>query len=643
MACALYHAVPDFVNYRAVVACPSVAGKQRFRLEYYCTYSSPRRLAQMKCPQCGYWNRSSFPKCYKCGTELPFDNQVNLALDNQNQTAPAANEATIIYKVDDLGNLSAETDNKDILAAEMSNLHIRKQKGVLQQRQMREDGARRGFAPSSSVKSYTRRKVNIPASESAEGENDEGIEGNVRPDAIQILSAGEEPVIDYDDYHADSSLRSYGEMSAREQKTMTVRQMKQTRRFGARRFFPQAAILLVAVILGFCAYWFLIRPMAERREPPLQDRVIITASILNDMAAHTIQIPAHDGSQIYIKELKKSYIAMGGYATIEAADYIWYDQNESVTAATMEITLTPYIKTSAGEQKPLDTIHYPIDIPLSPIDLINPDVTYVQVSTAIYNIKFHVVQNSTVTINGEDFSTFVNTQDGYITYNASVQPVGDNNITIKVRSQYYQENTLQITLYRAPQEIPLDLASTLGDSSSSKTLSISATTLPGAQITILSDYMNLDKTKLAASGAFSFDAVFNSIGTNTIIIQAEYQNKAPTVVKYDIYYLPPASEYTRKAWAMDDYNYTELLNNISRRVATTQIYVCIGEIVEILSTKPQLAIMDTDSSDRVRKVLLENLSSDTWVIGKSYRVYADAYGLYDAMPRLVGRYTYKPY
>ena len=27
----------------------------------------------MKCPQCGQWNRASFPRCVKCGAELPAE------------------------------------------------------------------------------------------------------------------------------------------------------------------------------------------------------------------------------------------------------------------------------------------------------------------------------------------------------------------------------------------------------------------------------------------------------------------------------------------------------------------------------------------------------------------------------------------
>jgi len=60
-----------------------------------------------------------------------------------------------------------------------------------------------------------------------------------------------------------------------------------------------------------------------------------------------------------------------------------------------------------------------------------------------------------------------------------------------------------------------------------------------------------------------------------------------------------------------------------------------------MSTKPQLAVIKLDSNYD-RSVLVENLSNDTWEIGKKYRVFADAYGLYNGMPRLIGRYTYPP-
>ncbi len=57
--------------------------------------------------------------------------------------------------------------------------------------------------------------------------------------------------------------------------------------------------------------------------------------------------------------------------------------------------------------------------------------------------------------------------------------MGDNTIHIVVRSQYYRENAVDIVIHRAVQDIPLDLASTLDDESSSQTMRIRATTRAG--------------------------------------------------------------------------------------------------------------------------------------------------------------------
>ena len=52
--------------------------------------------------------------------------------------------------------------------------------------------------------------------------------------------------------------------------------------------------------------------------------------------------------------------------------------------------------------------------------------------------------------------------------------------------------------------------------------------------------------------------------------------------------------------------------------------------------------MDTGTEGSERLVLLENMSTDVWEVGERYRIYADAYGIYDGKPRLVARYTYRP-
>ena len=596
----------------------------------------------MKCPACGLWNRASYPRCFRCGEPLDASAKPYAPppLETRETIAQLERDKPTVIRYDDFGNESVKMDAPDRLAVEMLSLHDRKRRGEIRQKELMARGAQRGFASAGSSVSSSSRRNRIfqdPAAERKRAR--EALEGN-------------EPV-DYDGFtEAPSYLSLAGDekgilpegmrTSSRMAKGPMPR-IKRRRFFGGIRFFRYFAIILIILAAGIASYQFLLLPlMANSQTDEAMPQVKISASIVDDMAAHTISIPAPEGAQIYIKELRKSYIVTGGYATFQVVDYFWYELEEHLVDPTMEVTLTPFIRTGSGEQKQIDLVSYTIDIPLSPITLINPDLTYTEVSTPIYNIRFMVIQNSKVFINGEDFSSFVNTQDGLISYNAPIQPFGDNVIQIVVRSQYYRENTVEIIIHRAVQDIPLDLASTLDDESSQQTMSIKATTRAGATVTIISPHQDADFSQLDRTGEFSFKAVFSKIGTNTVEIRADFPDKNPSIVKYDVYYLPPPDVYTKKAWALGDWGYPDLLANINARVDNTQIYVFTGPVKEIISGKPQLVIMDSnDGAGSERLVMVENQTKTPWVLGQRYRIFADVYGIYGNMPRLIARYTYK--
>ena len=197
-----------------------------------------------------------------------------------------------------------------------------------------------------------------------------------------------------------------------------------------------------------------------------------------------------------------------------------------------------------------------------------------------------------------------------------------------------------MTLYREPQEIPLDLAADTYTSTTLQTLEISCTTLPGATVDVLSDHTDLNITDLASTGEFSFYAVFNEIGDNTITITASYPGKKTTVVNYVIYYVPTASVYSAKAWPLSSAEYSELVGNITYRAEHNQVYVVMAPLAYIVSDKPQMGVFYTSDDGKSQPVLVENFTKTTWQVGTYYRIYADAYGTYDGMPWLCGRYTY---
>lgn len=605
----------------------------------------------MRCPNCGHWNRASFPRCFQCGAPLEPEKP-----GDQPREVPDVPPPSKVYiQINEEGRATSSVDERDKLAAEMKDLLARKEKGEEEQRRLRRDSASQGIAPSGrTVQNLTGRTYFPTAQSTSYTTDEEEIGGDVRPDAIPVVSPR---TIDYDEYGDPGPAPS----RTAAHRTVSMRPLKRRRHYGLRRFVRVAAAVLIVAAVGLAGYQFVYKPLVlDQQEAPLQERAIITTSILDDMPAHTIRLPAQEGANIYIKELRKSYTVTGGYATIEVADYIWYENSQSVTQETVTATLTPFIKTSAGEQKPMDTVSYEVEIPLSPLTLVSPDVNYVTVSTALYNIQFNVAKNSTVYINGEDYSDLVNTQDGLISYNASVSPIGENVFEIVTRSQYYRENRMTITLYRAPQEIRLDLAADIASRWSpnleeDKTqepdakgkypmvepnMTVRGTTVSWATITVKSKYKNLDLSQLALNGTFSFEAVFDKIGTNKIIIEASAPGYQTSVVEHEVYYVPIAAVYTRKAWDMAT-QYVDFLNNATTRINNTTIYVCEGTVTQILSEKPQLAIVQLDKNPE-RTVLIENLSTDTWEVGQRYRIFADAYGVYNGMPRLVGRYTYPP-
>ena len=232
-----------------------------------------------------------------------------------------------------------------------------------------------------------------------------------------------------------------------------------------------------------------------------------------------------------------------------------------------------------------------------------------------------------------------------------MNPNGDNLFVITTRAQYCREKTETINIYRPKQQIRLDLAADIATRYSpnrvedEKTgelyephMKISGSTLTWATIEVETPYLNLDTTELASKGTFSFEAVFNKIGYNTIRIKASAPGYEPSTVEHEVYYIPIADIYTRKAWSMKD-QYTDYLNNSDSRIANTQIYQVDATCKEILSPNPQMAVFElTDGSGRI--VTMTNYTYDNWQVGSVYRLFGDAYGVYNGGPWLNGRYSY---
>ena len=593
----------------------------------------------MKCPNCGSWNKASLPRCMRCGTPL----RPNPDAEPTWKSELKDGKGKEYIRVDESGEAESAPDSRDQLAQEMAELKQRKIAGASRQRALRAESARRGSAPSG-MTIRTHRSVNTfwnveddPASTArfvSPEKKEEAESAGMRHEAGAFYDS-------FDETRSYDPLWSHQEMSSTYQLPRDTRLTKlPSRRRGLRHVVRFLAVLLMLSVTGLAVFFGIA--FFQQRQATVKDAnaAVVTASILNDLAAHTIMIPGEDGQQIYIRELHTSYIVTGGFATVQVEDHVWYDDYEGTLDETMEVTLTPFLKSASGQQTPMNPITYEISIPLSPITLDSPDSTYEEVSTAMATLSFTVRPGSTITINGEDYSDVVDAETGSVSINATIQPIGDNVFNVVVRSQYCRENTMTVVLHRAKQEIPLDLAADTYTSTNIQRLQISCTTLPGATVEVLSPHSDLDITNVDTTGEFTFYAIFDQIGDNTITVTASMPGKQTSELNYVIYYVPSAAEYTVKAWALTNGGYSELLNNISLRAANRQIYLAAGTITSMISEKPQMAIIDVGTEGTEQLLMVENYSKTTWKVGEWYRLYGDVAGSYDGKPWLQVRYTY---
>lgn len=618
----------------------------------------------MKCPNCGYWNRDTFPRCYKCGQPLP--QKMDYEKDVKPEWASkitGGNDRRIA--VDEDGNPINVTDERDALANEMENLSLRKSQGETYQRRLREVATKRGFAPSSMpVENLDRTSTGknifdkIPqgghsAAQPYDGfgyENEEK-RAPAPGEAIPVKRVYQTDSVDtpqvYDGYVRESPQDSKQYRDMETDSRRFAQNSSQYSQYNQKvhgwffhRFLRVLLIILIAAIVALGGYVVYSNFFARNADG---DRVVeILEGEMDGEPSHIIRIPVDQGAQVYIREMQKSYIEAGGYIRIEIPDYTWYEELDKVDFDTMDITITPFLKKGAGEQIAMNKINYTISIPPTNIEMVTPGVSLLEVSVAMYAITANMDENTKVWVNGVECSDMLNQTTGLFTYNATIQPIGDNVFNIIARAPHGRETATTVTIYRAVQEIPLDLSVQLSTVSNFEQMTISGTTLPGATVTVESPFMSLDTSNTPLDGTFSFKAVFSKYGNNDIVIRATYPDRKDSVLTYTVYYVAGIDKYSKSAWPLTtNAEYKDLMSNIAVRAKRSTVYVLKGTVTQLISKSPQMALMDVGTEDNPIIVMIENETKTNWEIGTYYRLYADVKGMYGEYPMLCVRYTYK--
>ncbi len=654
----------------------------------------------MKCPQCGAWNAAYLPKCTRCGAPLPEQSAAPadweaamhekkpelqvIAFDEHDtdipQTPPGDAQDDAAYDPERL--------DRAALTDELEELQRRREAGAQRIRQMKEQAERMRRSvreaeiirpvpeaddmPSAYAGDSAVIRHRQAARQSAYLGEEPPRTGAHRPQESPygtFSDASERPLTYVDDEDApifyDGFTPERGDQAALTDEDYLPRRIQTRaasrdayesysagvrRRQSAARVIGKALLALLccfAVGAGgvFAARRFVMNQGIQVRNDN-ETRVELTAGETEDgHPSHTITIYGRENATVYLIETQSSYVIADGKVAVEIPDYMWYDTEFSTYAVpvetdTMDVTITPTISTSSSERFQLEPVEFTIDVPLSPVYLLNPATTVADVDVSIFEVRLNVQPGSTVVIDGTNVSTLIR-KTGNVSKNVQVLPVGANTISISVKSRYCRENKMEITLNRKPQEIPLELSPTVlvewnyePEDPENQPL-ITGTTLPGATITVEFPHKELEVNP--DTGAFSFRPIFTELGNNDVVIRASYENRADSVITHTVYYMPNEDIYTRRAWSLED-GYTDLINYITLRKG--QIYVGEGRIERIISDAPQLAVMSIGDGALARQVLLENSSKTTWELGETYQIYGDVYGLYDSMPRLTVRYTY---
>ncbi|HIR07591.1 MAG TPA: hypothetical protein IAA71_05280 [Candidatus Pullichristensenella stercoripullorum] len=386
--------------------------------------------------------------------------------------------------------------------------------------------------------------------------------------------------------------------------------------------FVLGAVIAVFVI-GFAIYkltYWMEDYQIERLYARGDRTPIISELTLEDgRAAHAISFFAEDGDQVFIPELGRSTVVAGNVARVEVADSDWFQGVDLTEVESAEINLSPVLIAENGERTQLPTIEMDIVPPQSPVEVLSPAEDDLTVFTSVYPLEVQVVPGSTVLVNGEDVTDVVD-RSGLLSANVNVYPIGDNVISILVRTPNHVETRRDVTIYRAQLEIEVELDTSVRNETESRQMLISGSCEPGAYIEVDTPYVEESLYINMQTGDFEFLTDLEYIGENTVRFRATMDGRADAEIHFDVNYTPTLANYSAAAWPLRE-NYDQLVRLYAQW--QDRVFLCNGKIVDIIEEDGEERLVMDISGDGEQLVILVNESNfGTPMLGEMYSAYA---------------------
>lgn len=354
-------------------------------------------------------------------------------------------------------------------------------------------------------------------------------------------------------------------------------------------------------------------------------------------AGHSVVFYGRDGDQIFLPEMDTSLSISGGVARMDIADAEWFGPSVA-DIEYADVTLSPMLISEKGVKTRLPLLNFQVEVPQAPLSISSPKADRINVVTSTYPLTLNVVPGSTVFVNGEDVTSSID-RSGLLSTNVSVKPIGDNLITLIVRTPSHRETRKEIVIFRQKFDIELELDATVSDRSPSRTMAVTGKAEPGSTISVDTDYMEDSLDVDYETGRFSFIARFSTVGENVVRFRASKEGKQDAVISFTVDYLPSLAEYSAKAWAMD---YSQL--KLMFEQWNGRVFQCKGELVDTFTDDDRsYVVMDVGDDTQQQLLILENRSSTASpTMGRRYVAYADVSGqhMYRSQyyPKLIARY-----